>query len=77
MTAEELITILQEYPSDLRVVVNGYEEGYDDLTPEQIRRVRIGLDTGKRDWEGVHGRPDDGDESTEIVEAVVLERTSH
>lgn len=77
MTAEELITILQEYPSDLRVVVNGYEEGYDDLTPEQIRRIRIGLDTGKRDWEGVHGHPDDADESTEIVDAVVLERTSH
>ena len=77
MTVSELVECLQGYPGSLRVVVNGYEEGYDDLTPEQIRRVRIGLDTGKRDWEGVHGRPDDGDESTEIVEAVVLERTSH
>ena len=77
MTVSELVECLQRFPSGLRVVVNGYEEGYDDLTPEQITQIRIGLDTGKHDWEGVHGHPDDADESTEIVEAVVLERTSH
>ena len=77
MTVSELMEYLQGFPGGLRVVVSGYEEGYDDLTPEQIRRIRIGLDTGKRDWEGVHGHPDEADESTDIVEAVVLERTSH
>lgn len=77
MTVSELVECLQSFPGGLRVVVNGYEEGYDDLTQEQITQVRIGLDTGKRDWEGVHGHPDEAGESTEIVEAVVLERTSH
>ena len=36
MLVSELIELLREYPSDLLVVVNGYEEGYDDLSPRQI-----------------------------------------
>lgn len=32
MTVSELITALQTYPPDARVVVLGYEEGYDDVT---------------------------------------------
>ena len=36
MLVSELIDLLREYPTDLRVVVNGYEEGYDDLSPRQI-----------------------------------------
>ena len=39
MTVEELIQLLETYPPDLRVVVNGYEEGYDDLSPEQVSVV--------------------------------------
>ncbi len=31
MTVAELIRILQSHPQDLRVVVDGYEDGYDDL----------------------------------------------
>ena len=31
MTTEELIQLLAQYPGDLRVMVQGYEEGYDDL----------------------------------------------
>ncbi len=76
MTVEELIAVLQKYPSDLRVVVNGYEEGYDDLAPEQITQTRIVLNTGKHDWQGVHGHPDDA-KGQITVEAVVLQRTSH
>ncbi|HSW62286.1 MAG TPA: hypothetical protein VLH56_03060 [Dissulfurispiraceae bacterium] len=32
MTVSELITALQTYPPDARVVVLGYETGYDDIT---------------------------------------------
>ena len=77
MTVSELTELLRRFPDTMRVVVNGYEEGYDDLTPEQITRVKIGLGTGKRDWEGAHGHSDDAQESADIVEAVVLQRTSH
>ena len=76
MTVADLITVLRGYPSDLRVVVNGYEEGYDDLAPEQITRIKIALNTGKHHWEGTHGHADDAKGKAAIVEAVVLQRTS-
>ena len=37
MTVSQLIEVLQTHPNDLRVVVNGYEDGFDDLSPEQNR----------------------------------------
>ena len=47
MTVRELIDLLQQHPAGLRVVVNGYEEGYDDLSPQQISTAEIALNTGK------------------------------
>ena len=55
VTVDELIQLLAKYPPGLRVVVNGYENGYDDLTPEQLPVVRIALNTGKHPWDGQHG----------------------
>ena len=59
MTIGELIRILENHPSGMRVVVNGYEEGYDDLSPEQIAVVRLLLNTGTQQWQGRHGDPRD------------------
>ena len=77
MNVKELIEVLGEYPADMRVVVQGYEDGYDDLSPEQLSRVKIVLDAGKERWEGKHGAtgirpPEDG----EVVDALVLRRVS-
>ena len=55
MTVEELIRLLETCPPGLRVVVNGYEEGYDDLSPEQVSVVSILPDVGKEWWQGRHG----------------------
>ena len=81
MLVGELIEALRKYPEDLRVVVNGYEEGYDDLTPERIFTAKISLNTGKHEWEGRHGDPRFLEEKTlkraELVEALVLRRTSN
>ena len=81
MTVSELIEALRTHPGDLRVVVNGYEEGYDDLSPGQISVVPIALKTGVNSWEGRHGEPGDapGDvaESTRVVDALVLRRVSN
>ena len=80
MTVSELIDLLHQYPADLRMVVNGYEDGYDDLSPQQISTADIVLNTGKHAWEGQHGSPrlmvkvPDG---AEVVEALVLRRTSN
>ena len=81
MTIEELMQLLEHYPPDMRVVVNGYEEGYDDLSPEQISVVSILLDTGVHAWEGRHGDPRDVSERSpnhaRPVDALVLRRTSN
>ena len=81
MTVDELVQLLQKYPPGLRVVVNGYENGYDDLTPEQLSVVRIALNMGKHRWEGQHedanGQAGDASDDAEVVEALVLRRVSN
>ena len=81
MTIGELIQILNSHPSDTRVVVNGYEEGYDDLSPEQIAMVQVQLNTGVHKWQGRHGDPRDKPERSpdhaDIVNALVLGRLSN
>lgn len=39
MTVSELIAALQPYPPDARVVVLGYESGYDNIT--EVREINI------------------------------------
>ncbi len=80
MNVKELVEILGEYPPDMRVVVDGYEEGYDDLKRGQINMRKIALNTGKHSWVGKHGdAPWPGDEENrdaELVDAIVLNRVS-
>ena len=81
MTVYELIHLLRKHPPDLRVVVDGYEDGYDDLSPEQIAVMKIALNMGEHRWEGMHGdlhgltrrAPDDA----EVLEVLVLQRVSN
>ena len=51
MTVKELVELLEKYPDNLRVVVNGYEDGFDDISPERISTRKIQLDAGTHDWE--------------------------
>ena len=55
MTVGELIEHLAEYPSGMRVVVNGYEDGFDDVAAERIRVLNIELNTGGHWCYGRHG----------------------
>ena len=80
MTVKELVAHLEKYPDNLRVVVNGYEDGYDDILPERIFTTKIELDAGKHDWEGQHGGAFPENESTEdtkIVDALVFCRAPY
>jgi hypothetical protein len=81
MTVKELAELLERYPDDLRVVVNGYEDGFDDLAPERISVKKIQLDTKTHDWEGQHSGFYDSEKETtdnaEIVEALVFRRASY
>ena len=81
MTVAELIQLLQRHPQDMRVVIDGYEEGYDDLTPEQLQMVKISLNTGTREYVGTHGDadylPKEKLAGLEVEKALALHRSSH
>ena len=80
MTVKELVELLGKYPDDLRVAVNGYEEGYDDLSLERISVIKIQVDTQNQDWEGQHsdfyGSEEEISDDAEVVEALVFRRRS-
>ena len=80
MTVKELVEHLGKYPDDLRVVVNGYEDGFDDLSPERMPVIKIQLDTQIHDWEGQHSDFYDSEkeitDDAKIVEALVFRRLS-
>ena len=81
MTVDELTQLLARHSSGLREVVNGYENCYDDLSPDQLSVVRIALNTGKHRWEGLHGdaigQTGGRSDGAEVVEALVLRRVSN
>ena len=81
MTVGQLTRLLQNYPQDMRVVVDGYEDGYDDLTPKKLRMVKISLNTGTREYVGAHGDvdyvPEEKLAGLDVEEALALHRTSH
>ena len=54
MTVGELMRILRTYPADLRVVVDGYEEGYDNLEADLVSLQELRWDAGEAWWEGQH-----------------------
>lgn len=52
MTIQQLTTLLSQYPPDTRVVVAGYEGGFNDITIHKI--IQLKLDANKEWWNGQH-----------------------
>ena len=81
MTVQDLIRILRTYPADMRVVVNGYEEGFDDVSPERVAVVKVQLNRGTKDWQGRHLEPATQTEEMpagdDIVDALAFLRESN
>ena len=50
MTAHELIAELQKLPPETRVVVSGYEEGFDDIS--RLSPISITPKPNTKAWEG-------------------------
>ena len=65
MTVQQLITLLQQYPDDLPVVVQSYEEGYDPVT--DVGELTI-AETQNRAWYvGVYDRVDQSGETALLL----------
>jgi hypothetical protein len=52
MNVGQLIEQLKNYPQDLRVVVSGYEGGYNDV--DQFENIKIVLDYHQEWYYGKH-----------------------
>ena len=52
MTVADLIEKLKAMPQDLRVVVDGYESGLEDVT--DVSEVVIELNRNSENWYGPH-----------------------
>lgn len=54
MTASELITLLQGQPPDIKIVVRGYEDGYNDIS--QLKPVKISKDKNSKWYYGEYSK---------------------
>ena len=59
MNLAELTAILNLHPQGLRVMVDGYESGYEDLEARLVQVKQVQLDTGDGWWAGRHQNPED------------------
>ena len=66
MTATELINNLQKLPPDTRIVVSGYEDGFNDII--ELKKVRIKKDVYEHWYEGAHAESIESDS----IDAVLL-----
>lgn len=73
LTVADLIAVLATYPPELRVVVDGYEGGLDDIF---LRRAMMAPNFGAHDytgeWEQVYPR---NSARPDAVDVLVLSRT--
>lgn len=54
MTAQQLIEELQQFNPEMRIFVNGYEGGYEDVTISEIREIALDVHTDEDWWYGRH-----------------------
>ena len=65
MTAKELINQLQQLPPEIKMVVRGYEEGYNDIM--QLKPVKLKQDVNAKWYYGEYLK-DDSEGSIDAIE---------
>ena len=75
MTVGDLVRELSRYPDDLRVMVSGYEGGFDDLDPDLLSVQDVALDQHPEWFYGRHEIPfPDDAEDLDTVSALLIHR---
>ncbi len=71
MNVAEIIALLEKQPKDMRVIVRGYEDGYNDIAG--IETVTIALDQFDKSYYGQHKKQSGTEpEGAQIEEALHL-----
>lgn len=76
LTVNDLIEALAQYPPDIRVVVNGYEDGYDNLHFNSLSAISIRPKPDHAEWEGENEEARENSGANEFS-AVCIARKSH
>jgi hypothetical protein len=63
MTAKELIEKLTSYPAEVRVLVDGYEGGFSEISSVKITMVK--LNANSENYNGPHDEVEGAD--TEVI----------
>lgn len=69
MTVGELMLLLQGCDKTHRVIVRGYEDGYDDVLAVRTQPIMVGV--GGNWYNGFHQDPENGEEPDEIAQYIV------
>ncbi len=81
MNVRAIVEVLGQYPEDMRIVVNGFEEGYDDLSPEFLSVVELALNANRYRFVGRHAVRDEltdkAQTNARIATALALHRPRH
>lgn len=79
MTVNELLELLKSHPPDLRVMVSGYEDGYDDLESDYFREANVRLNVNTKWYVGRHDEADasNRDKGEGCTRALILHRPWH
>lgn len=73
MTIKELIAQLQQYPSTHRVIINGYEGGFNDVAIVQPKRIALDVNTDL--YYGDHEEFDSSEhDPSQLTHAILLKR---
>ncbi len=75
MKIAELIKILETYPKELEIMVDGYEGGYDDIDEKRICKKKLKKENSE-DWLGDYEESDLVKNDNPAFEAIILERKS-
>ena len=76
MNIKELKALLNKYPEDLKVVVDGYEDGYDGIRQENIKEIFVTLDNNHASWAGEYNIEDPLSQGKTVEKVLVLGRHS-
>jgi hypothetical protein len=73
MNVQQLIEELQKHPPEMRVIVKGYEGGYDDLDSPEQRSIRLNVHSPENWYFGRHEDEDYTPSSNDdIIETALL-----
>lgn len=57
MTVEKLIKELQQFPKETKVVIVGYEGGYNEVTSVKFIKLKLWVNSDREWWYGSHDIP--------------------